>query len=220
MTYLRLSLLLPFTPLSLLGPCPLARRTKLSLKLVSHAISKASALTEMTSSASDQILLAYLPTSKLEHIPNKAGRRRVLANLFHSCMSKILNPLKTAGLDGIAITSGDGVLRRGHPLFAAYVGDYPEQILVTCCKTGECPQCECHRNEMGDLDEPPAYRNLQKILDAFAAADENTLLFVRACKTAGIKPVYHPFWQDLPYVNPFKSITPDVLHPGIAVNML
>ncbi|KAJ6609765.1 hypothetical protein B0H10DRAFT_2295525 [Mycena sp. CBHHK59/15] len=92
-----------------------------------------------------QILLAYLPTSKLEHISNKASRRRVLANLFHSCMGKILEPLKTA------VVSGDGVARRGHPILAAYVGDYPEQVLVTCVKTKDCPQCPELAKELGNV---------------------------------------------------------------------
>lgn len=159
-----------------------------------------------------QILIAYLPTSKLTHITNKASRKRVLANLFHSCMSKIVEPLKSAGLDGIPIASGDGVVRPGHPLYAAYVGDYPEQMLVTCCKTGECAQCESHRDEMGDFDEPHSFRDLEKVLDALGAADESAEAFVRACGAAGIKPIYHSFWEGLPYANPFKSITPDILH--------
>ncbi len=33
-----------------------------------------------------QILLAYLPSSRLDHIPSKAARSRVQANLFHTCM--------------------------------------------------------------------------------------------------------------------------------------
>ena len=36
--------------------------------------------------------------------------------------------------------------------------------------------------------------------------------FARACVAAGIKPTYHPPWYDLPYVDIFQSITPDVLH--------
>ena len=44
-----------------------------------------------------QILLAYLPTSKLEHITNKAARRRTLANLFHACLHRALSPLKSYG---------------------------------------------------------------------------------------------------------------------------
>ena len=98
-----------------------------------------------------QILLAYLPTSRLLHISNKAARRRTLANLFHACMSRVLAPLKSAGVDGIELTSGDGKTRRGHPIVATYVGDYPEQVLVTGCKTGECPKCPLPRDEIGKI---------------------------------------------------------------------
>ena len=33
-----------------------------------------------------QVLLAYLPTTKLDHISNVAAHRQMLANLFHACM--------------------------------------------------------------------------------------------------------------------------------------
>jgi hypothetical protein len=33
------------------------------------------------------VLLAYLPTSRLENVTNKSARRRLLANLYHSCLS-------------------------------------------------------------------------------------------------------------------------------------
>ncbi|KAJ6608725.1 hypothetical protein B0H10DRAFT_1627707, partial [Mycena sp. CBHHK59/15] len=46
------------------------------------------------------ILLAYLPTSHLGHIKNKAVRRRTLANLFHACLSFITAPLREAGVTG------------------------------------------------------------------------------------------------------------------------
>ncbi|KAJ6611148.1 hypothetical protein B0H10DRAFT_1953313 [Mycena sp. CBHHK59/15] len=162
-----------------------------------------------------QILLVYLPTSKLEHITVKASRRRVLANLFHACMSKILEPLKDAGKDGLVVVSGDGVARRGHPILAAYVGDYPEQVLVTCVKNMDCPQCPELAKELGNAPvegEPETFRDLGTILDVLAAFDNDPADFVKKCKAAGIKPVVHPFWEDLPYVDIFKSITPDVLH--------
>ncbi|KAJ7477849.1 hypothetical protein B0H11DRAFT_1726257, partial [Mycena galericulata] len=47
------------------------------------------------------VLLAYLPTSRLGHIKNKAARRRTLANLFHTCLSFITAPLRDAGVTGI-----------------------------------------------------------------------------------------------------------------------
>lgn len=84
-----------------------------------------------------QILLAYLPTTSLEHIKNKSARRRAVANLFHACMKRILEPLEDAGENGILLTSADGKVRRCHPILAVYVGDYPEQLLVTCRKTSD-----------------------------------------------------------------------------------
>ncbi|KAJ6450612.1 hypothetical protein C8R45DRAFT_1057188 [Mycena sanguinolenta] len=140
------------------------------------------------------ILLAYLPTSRMKHITNKAARRRILANVFHACMS------------------GDGVIRRGHPIFATFVGDYPEQVLVAAVKTGECPTCEVPRNELGDGDSNYSLRNLGRVLDALDQLDNGSTAYARACKDAGIKPVYHPFWEGLPYTNIFRSISPDILH--------
>lgn len=160
-----------------------------------------------------QILLAYLPTSKLEHITNKAARRRVSANLFHTCLSTILKPLILAGTHGIAVTSGDGIVRRGHPIFAMYIGDYPEQLLVTCCKNGTCPKCDIPADEMGDdTDSNRPLRDLVKILDALSEVENTAGAFNKACREAGIKPVPHPFWEGFPYVNVFRSITPDILH--------
>ncbi|KAJ7204055.1 hypothetical protein GGX14DRAFT_398364 [Mycena pura] len=154
----------------------------------------------------------YLPTSKLEHITVKASRRRILANLFHACMSKIVEPLKVPGVHGMVVVSGDGVARRGHPILAAYVGDYPEQLLVTCVKNMECPQCETLAKELGNAPvdgEPDKFRDLEAILDVLATFDDSPAEFGRKCKAAGIKPIVHPFWEGLDI---FKSITPDVLH--------
>ncbi|KAI1783665.1 hypothetical protein LXA43DRAFT_977019 [Ganoderma leucocontextum] len=160
-----------------------------------------------------QILLAYLPTTRLLHITNKAARRRTLANLFHTAMSRILAPLASAGVSGIQLVSGDGIARRGHPILATYVGDYPEQVLVTGCKTGKCPKCTIARAEVGASSEPSRpLRDLEKVLDALASIDDGPRAFTNACREAGIKPLFHPFWEDLPYTNIFLAITPDILH--------
>ncbi|KAJ8486966.1 hypothetical protein ONZ51_g4471 [Trametes cubensis] len=93
-----------------------------------------------------QILLAYLPTTRLEHMKSTAGRRRGLANLFHACLTHVLKPLVALGVTGFDLVSGDGIIRRGHPILATYIGDYPEQLLVTGIKSGECPKCTVPRN--------------------------------------------------------------------------
>ena len=85
------------------------------------------------------ILFGYLPTTKLEHVTNKTARQQMIGNLFHACFSRILTPLKPAGCKGVEMMSGDGVIHRGHPLFALFVGDYPEQVTATCITSSECP---------------------------------------------------------------------------------
>ncbi|CDO76236.1 hypothetical protein BN946_scf184644.g10 [Trametes cinnabarina] len=157
-----------------------------------------------------QILLAYLPTSRLEHITNKAARRRTIANLFHASMSHVLEPLHSAGAEGIVMVSGDGVARRCHPILAAYVGDYLEQCLVTCAYTGDCPICQCPHADLGEFPSPYAPRDFEA--SRHAAKSVGSPEFVDACNDANIKLVQHPFWEDLPYLDIFQSITVDVLH--------
>ena len=158
------------------------------------------------------VLIGYLPTTQLLHVSSAASRRRMLANLFHHCLSRILNPLKDAGNTGVEMTGGDGIIRRTLPLFACFVGDYPEQVLVSGCKTGQCPKCDIDRTKLGDLSTPSSYRDLQKVLDALSTFDDNPAGYSAACSKAGIKPIVHPFWESLPYSDVYLSLTPDVLH--------
>ncbi|KAF8634713.1 hypothetical protein AX17_004123 [Amanita inopinata Kibby_2008] len=158
------------------------------------------------------VLLAYLPVTKLEHLDSIASRRRALANLFHACMGYILHPLRKPGMYGVQMVSGDGIIRRVHPILAVHAADYPEQVLVTCTKTGECPKCLATNRELGDPTVELEYRDLAAILDALALADTDLVSFKQRCMENRIKPVPHPFWEKLPFVNIFRSITADVLH--------
>ncbi|KAJ7733721.1 hypothetical protein B0H14DRAFT_3117949 [Mycena olivaceomarginata] len=158
------------------------------------------------------ILIGYLPTTRLDHIKVAAACRRALSNLYHVCMRKILAPLKDAGLEGIEMPSSDGVVRRTHPILAVFSGDYPEQCLAAGCKMGECPTCLASPDELGDLEALYEPRDLTAVLDALAKSDGDATDFTRACIEAGIKPIHHPFWEDLPFVNIYLSITPDILH--------
>ena len=158
------------------------------------------------------ILLGYLPMTKLDHITNKASRHQTLANLFHVCMSQILEPLETVGTDGLPMVSGDGVICQIHPILTVYIGDYPEQVLVTSVKTGECPTCPVPCGSLGDSQDYDCH-DLDEVLaalDSFETVDPHD--YANACRDAGIKPIHHPFWQDLPYLHIFCSITPDILH--------
>ncbi len=121
-------------------------------------------------------------------------------------------PLQSAGRDGVTLISGDGAARRGFPILATYVGDYPEQVLVTLVKTGECPVCDEPRGGIGDPNPARPPRDDAPIRKALDSISEGMRAFTEACADAGIKPVQEPFWKDLPYVNIYESITPDLLH--------
>lgn len=161
-----------------------------------------------------QILLAYLPVTKFEQEPNKAKRSRMQANLFHACLRFLLSPTIEAGLQGTVMHTGDGVARRCHPLFAVHVGDYPEQCLSCCVKGKRCPSCRVDIKHLGDwvkewISSPPLY-DLEKVLEVLGDPDNPN--WTKLCEEAGIKPVYKPYWEDLPYADPFLSIAPDILH--------
>ncbi|KAI0067755.1 hypothetical protein BV25DRAFT_1794108 [Artomyces pyxidatus] len=159
-----------------------------------------------------QVLLGYLPVTRLGHIRDDDIRRRALVNLFHACLKKATGPLKQAGIDGVEMMAGDGTVHRCHPIFAAYIADYPEQVLVTCTKSGLCPQGLIKQEQMGENVECEP-RDMQAALAALATLDDgDPVAFVDACAEAHIKPVFHPFWEDLPFADVFLSITPDILH--------
>jgi hypothetical protein len=158
------------------------------------------------------ILIGYLPTTPLHHVQNKASRRRMVANLFHHCVSHMLQPLKSAGEVGIYMSSGDGVTRRTFPILACFVGDYPEQVLVSGCKSGDCPKCLATRLELGQLEDSYQFRDLAKVLQALSTFEHDPGGYASTCADAGIKPIVHPFWESLPHSDIYLAITPDVLH--------
>ncbi|KAI9456715.1 hypothetical protein BJY52DRAFT_1204730 [Lactarius psammicola] len=91
---------------------------------------------------------------------NKTARRHALANLFHSCMGKVLDPIRTCAVTGPGTAATQSL--------ATFVGDYPEQTLVTCTLNGRCPKCLTHTS------------------------------FHANCRAKGLKPVFRPFWYALP----------------------
>lgn len=158
-----------------------------------------------------QMLIGYIPITKLQGIRNKTARRRALANLFHYCLRILLAPIVPYSKTGLPMMSGDGIWRRCHPILANFIGDYPEQVLVTCTLYGECPKCDVPPDQLGAYDRYSS-RDYGKALRTYALSDGNERTFHAACRDSGIKPVFHPFWETLPLVNIYISITPDVLH--------
>ena len=160
------------------------------------------------------LLLGYLPTTKLEQETNKAKRKRLTTNLYHACLRFILQPLIAAGNSGVFMTTATGDVHRVHPVFASFIGDYPEQVLTTCSIYSDCPRCGTTTGDMGDFnpDNMRAPRSLDKFLDILDSFHLDPAGFLQAASHIRAKPVPLPFWLGLPHLNIFQSITPDVLH--------
>ena len=135
-----------------------------------------------------------------------------MSNLFHHCMQVIVKPLESARCHEILLVSGDGSVRRCFPILAAYVGDYPEQVLVSLVKTSNCPICPAPCDEIDKWESNLEPRDTQKIIDALNSIDKGAAKFTKVCAEAGIKLVQCVFWKNLPFVHIYHSITPDILH--------
>jgi hypothetical protein len=123
----------------------------------------------------------------------------------------VLLSIIVPGESGVSKMCGDGMWRRCHPILATFIGDYPEQYLVTCTYNGQCPKCVVPPCELGELQSfPPRLQSLA--INTYCLADEEVRVFHAACRNTGLKPIYHPFWESLPLADIFLSITPDVLH--------
>ncbi len=150
----------------------------------------------------------------LQGLSSAAAVRRGQANLYHSCLEKILAPLASYGETGIAMASGDGIWRRCHPIVAVFAGDYPKQLLITGTFKGQCPKCLVPSNQLGEYHNFPL-RDNKLAKNLYRGADGDFRVFQAACRHAGLKPIYHPFWESLTLTNIFVSITPDILHQGL-----
>ncbi|KAF7303335.1 hypothetical protein MIND_00561200 [Mycena indigotica] len=156
------------------------------------------------------VLLGYIPVAKMEMFA-KERRSEIIHQLFHDCMATVLQPLKDAGLDGVAVECYDGFVRMIHAILAAYIADYPEQCLVACVRENSCPICLVNPRQRGeyDKDNPPDPRNRDDTLRVIAAKSqgEHPPEFIEQNLH-----LTRPFWQNLPETDIFSSFTPDLLH--------
>lgn len=158
-------------------------------------------------------LLGYIPISKMKHF-SKPKRKLAGQRLFHYCMQKITQNLHWAGAEGVTMTCADEFIRKVHPILAAYIADYPEQCLVTCCKEFNCPICFCGRENLG-LPLGEIFQDVDADTDIWDPKKHMRILKSSSIKELdehGIRPLNNPFWLALPHTNIFQCIVPDILH--------
>ncbi|KAL1660996.1 hypothetical protein GGF50DRAFT_129833 [Schizophyllum commune] len=158
------------------------------------------------------VLVGYLPIGKFQCF-KESSRQAARYRTFHHCMSVVLAALAEAGTRGEDMTCADGFVRWIFPILACYVADYPEQCLVSCCMESRCPICKISANQRGDHKTGDARTTAETtILLAAKQAGRDEPELKQAYTDFGIRPVFQPFWMDLPHCDIFHAFTPDLLH--------
>ncbi|KAF8229332.1 hypothetical protein L208DRAFT_1061668, partial [Tricholoma matsutake] len=163
------------------------------------------------------ILIAYLSVDKITSSEKLTAQELRSRNqqLFHESMHLILSPLIEAGKNGVEMCSGDGAIRRVHPILTCYVADYPEQCLVTCAKYGTCPKCCTHEKDLQEMEQsnPRTQKWTSSVINNAMSSSNTPSQFYSRCMSEDVSGSLHcPFWQEFPFTDIHTSITPDVLH--------
>jgi len=159
-------------------------------------------------------LIGYIP---VVHFEDRTDLQSTLINrLFHKCIEFILNPLIKAGEDGQEMKDSKGDVRKCYPRVAAYLADYPEQVLINVAGGKNSPITTAGYYDL-DNPRPSPPRTKKWILGAIAEICEvvdpnNVSAYLAAAKDRGLNGVDKPFWRKLPGYQPEIAICPDILH--------
>jgi hypothetical protein len=129
---------------------------------------------------------------------------------WHSAVGTVLSPLRNLDITGPGLkwNCADGFQRQCYPLLAAWVGDYPEQVLIAQVSYGSCPMCEIPKGApMGHstcraLDNSRDQHVYSELLD-----EPN----IDVLHTLHVHPIRNQFWQ-FPLCNVYRLWQPDELH--------
>jgi len=122
----------------------------------------------------------------------------------------VLSPLRNLDITGLGLKwdCPDGFQRQCYPLLAAWVRDYPKQVIVAQVSYRPCPMCEIRKGSpMGHstfqpLDTPQHRHYYLELLDKTN---------IDVLHTLGVHPIRKQFWQ-YPLCNVYRLWQPDALH--------
>jgi hypothetical protein len=131
-------------------------------------------------------------------------------------MEIVLKPLIDLGKAGISMVDSLGNMRLCYPRLAAYLADYPEQLLINVAAHNNSPTTIATGQNLGSSHPLPP-RSKEGILDTIACLcakfnPADVIQYQDAAKLRGLSGVHLPFWRDLPGYRPDLCLAPDILH--------
>ena len=179
-----------------------------------------------SASTGSWIPIAYLPycewETELDNTQKDNTFHRICTScLFHQVLKHVLLPLEEAGRLGVQMVDGCGDVCHCFPLLAAYLGDYPEQVLVNIAPYDASPVTTATRNDTGAAKHFPEHTYevimevLQELHEEFGEEQtaQDTLTYHTKVSSFGLSTVHEPFWENLLHVQPNKMVTPS-RHPS------
>ncbi|KAI6040960.1 hypothetical protein EDC04DRAFT_2879042 [Pisolithus marmoratus] len=118
----------------------------------------------------------------------------LLGYLPVSKLERILHPLVDAGRNGVEMVCTDRQIRR---------------CLIACCAENRCPKCLVPAKERG-INTP--FQPCDQMHTTCTLHAQATGQYLPEFIAQGLRPIFSPFWADLPHANIFTMITPDILH--------
>jgi hypothetical protein len=128
----------------------------------------------------------------------------------HSAVGTVLSQLRHLDITGPGLKwdCADGFRQQCCPLLAAWVGDYPEQVMVTEVSYGSYPMCEIPKvTPMGHYTFRPLDNSRDQHIYLELLADNS----IDALHSVGVHPIRNQFWQ-YPLCNAYRLWQPDELH--------
>jgi len=129
---------------------------------------------------------------------------------WHSAVGTVLSQLRHLHISGPGLKwdCADGFQRQCYPLLAAWVGDYPEQVMIAQVSYGSCLVCEITKGApMGHS----AFRPRDNSRDQHVYSELLEDNHIDALHTLGVHPIRNQFWQ-YPLCNVYRLWQPDELH--------
>lgn len=157
------------------------------------------------------VLVAYIPLPDLACC-SKATRSDQYAQVYHTALTYLLEPMVSAGKTGTKMVCPDGHQRYVFPILSALVCDHPERCKAACCPQNTCPQGDVNPKQRGQPTSCPRRDAIVAATLLRAAAEGRPHATKDKLKAKHLRPTYPPFWLDLPHFDIFSAFMPDLLH--------